>query len=624
MEQQTASPPRMAERAKIVPVRNVDASTGLAVPTVKECVPSVSVRKRNGKRAHVSRAAQLEAKLEDLVMLLKHQTASADKAPSPSDMKGNVSTSTPALSARSTTSQSERSSPGSVPAAALPPQQPDRAPGRVLPRAPVGPGSLLGTVFNPSTSAPAAPSYEAGPPMRSSSIPSCSYQPQPLEAAEDLTTFRKYMLIFLPFVYLPPSMTSESLRAMYPFLWFCIMTVTCKHVDRRLVMGEAVRNFLAQKLVIENEKNLDLLLGLIVIMGWTHFYMKRDKPMLSMLASLAKSLVFDLGLNKVPAEPYIAACLRTPLHPPAKEKTHAERRAVLACFLLTSQISYSIKRLDALNWTNHMDDCLQVLSQQREWEGDNLLVAQVKVQLILEQLTRVTSQSTDGIPPGYVLSALRAQVQTIRAQLPPHLQQNDTILSHISYTELAINEVAMSKPKMAPHGLMPDMQRHEAMEACLSAIKDWFNRHFSIPSYVYIGMTFSYWWNMAHCLLVLARLSVLNDPAWNWHSVRNRIDMFAILDQLKAGFEEVAAQRHLATGPTVEEDTFSKYVKMVQTMKNNWAPDLAGTEVSSMPNAPTVADAFIDKSAEALNVPFFQPDDSETWIAGLFDMNWDI
>jgi hypothetical protein len=174
----------------------------------------------------------------------------------------------------------------------------------------------------------------------------------------------------------------------------------------------------------------------------THYYIKREKPVLSMLGSLAKSLVFDLGLNKVAPEPYIAACLRIPIHPPPKEKTHVERRAVLACFLLTSQsvgtypgivdllanisrrISYSIKRLDALNWTPHMDECLQALSQEREWEGDDLLVAQVKVQLIVEQLTRATSQSPDGIPPGYVLSTLRSQLQNIKSQLPLHLQQN--------------------------------------------------------------------------------------------------------------------------------------------------------------------------------------------------------
>jgi hypothetical protein len=66
--------------------------------------------------------------------------------------------------------------------------------------------------------------------------------------------------------------------------------------------------------------------------------MKRDKPILSLLASLAKSLVFDLSLNKVPSEPHIAACLKTSYLPHPREKTLEERRAVLACFLLTSQL----------------------------------------------------------------------------------------------------------------------------------------------------------------------------------------------------------------------------------------------------------------------------------------------
>ena len=71
-----------------------------------------------------------------------------------------------------------------------------------------------------------------------------------------------------------------------------------------------------------------------------------------------------------------------------------------------------------------MDECLQALSQQREWEGDDLLVAQVKIQLITEQLTRANAQSPDGIPPDYVLAALRTQLQSTQAQLPVHLQQN--------------------------------------------------------------------------------------------------------------------------------------------------------------------------------------------------------
>jgi hypothetical protein len=288
-----------------------------------------------------------------------------------------------------------------------------------------------------------------------------------------------------------------------------------------------------------------------------------------------------------------------------------------------------------------MEEFLQSLSEQREWEGDDLLVAQVKIQLIVEQLTRATS--TDGILPVYVLSALRTQLQNIKSQLPFHLQQNgmptinqtlrlfsiadlfqDTILSHISYTELAIQEAALAKPKSPINGTMLDLQRYEAMEACLSAVKDWFDRHFSIPSFVYIGMTFSYWCHMCHCLLSLYRLSVLDEPAWDRRAVRNKIDLLAICERLKIGFEEVATQRLLVVGPTVEEDGFAKFARMLRAMQSSWAVELAVVQGNPGPSLNTQTEVFVDGSADGMNVPFCQPEDSDSWIAGLFDMNWDV
>jgi hypothetical protein len=286
-----------------------------------------------------------------------------------------------------------------------------------------------------------------------------------------------------------------------------------------------------------------------------------------------------------------------------------------------------------------MDDSLKILSQQREWEGDDLLVAQVKVQLIVEQLTRATVQSPDGDPPGYLLATLLSRLQNTKAQLPLHLQQNgmfpptqqislsaanitqDTILSHISYAELVIQDAAMTKSKTSYNGFMGEMQRHEAMQASLSAAKDWVDRHLSIPSYVYVGMTFGYWWNMAHCLLTIYRLTVLDEPAWNRAAVRSKCDLLLICDQLRVGFEEVAAKRRLDAGPTVEEDTFSRFVQMMRMMKSNWGPDLAAIEADPRMSATVPAPrVFMDSSADGLNIPFYQ-EDPEHWIAGFFDMS---
>jgi len=185
---------------------------------------------------------------------------------------------------------------------------------------------------------------------------------------------------------------------------------------------------------------------------------------------------------------------------------------------------------------------------------------------------------------------------------------------------------------------MSDLQRYEAMQGSLCAVKDWFDRHFSIPTFVYVGMTFSYWCQLSHCLLALYRLSIYDDPAWDRRAVRSRIDLFAICDQLKKGFDEVATHRRLAAGPTVEEDTFMKFSRMLRTMKSNWLAELDAAQQPRNPGMPQnpsgvpislggnpqqqQPEAVMDSGANGLNVTFFQPDDPDSWIAGLFDINW--
>lgn len=210
----------------------------------------------------MSRTAQLEAKIEDLVTLLRHQTVPAAKAPSLDNTGTNIDASTPALSNHSSTaSQSEQGSSHPTPASGLPFERPDRGSGKVDAE-PSSRASLPGHVVG--SQAPAPPAASAEPP----SMPSCIYQPSAAEATERLMTFRRYMLIFFPFVYLPATVTSEQLRETYPFLWFSIMAITCRNVDRRLAMAEAVERFVAQKMVVDHEKSMDLLLGLLAMLGW--------------------------------------------------------------------------------------------------------------------------------------------------------------------------------------------------------------------------------------------------------------------------------------------------------------------------------------------------------------------
>ncbi len=84
-----------------------------------------------------------------------------------------------------------------------------------------------------------------------------------------------------------------------------------------------------------------------------------------------------------------------------------------------------MKKLEPLGWTSLLDEDLQILAQEPEWEGDRLLVILVKIQLAVDQISRVPwSSSLDGGPPAFYLDSLRARLQAIKDQVPAELVQH--------------------------------------------------------------------------------------------------------------------------------------------------------------------------------------------------------
>ncbi len=100
------------------------------------------------------------------------------------------------------------------------------------------------------------------------SVLSSPFEPTLAQAEECLLVFRKRMLVFFPFIYLPPQTTARQLREWSPFLWFSIMAITARPVPDEFAMTESIKQFVAQQMVVENQKNLDLLLGLLVFICW--------------------------------------------------------------------------------------------------------------------------------------------------------------------------------------------------------------------------------------------------------------------------------------------------------------------------------------------------------------------
>lgn len=126
-----------------------------------------------------------------------------------------------------------------------------------------------------------------------------------LDGAEDmdqalLSKYRAELMPQHPFVIIPQHIPAAALRAHHPFLMMSIRAIArfqglqAMHSRMQLVTG-----YIADRMSRQAERSLDLLMGIVVILGWHHYHCARHSQLNNLLC-LAESLISDLGLNKRP------------------------------------------------------------------------------------------------------------------------------------------------------------------------------------------------------------------------------------------------------------------------------------------------------------------------------------
>lgn len=99
--------------------------------------------------------------------------------------------------------------------------------------------------------------------------------------------------------------------------------------------------------------------------------------------------------------------------------------------LIIFSVSSFLRKIDALRWTPHLDECLEVLNDKHESPVDDILVQQVRMQLIVEKITRgpwndgvISTAEHSNVPLCFYLNALLSQLQEVKTKIPPHLKDN--------------------------------------------------------------------------------------------------------------------------------------------------------------------------------------------------------
>ncbi|KAH7127862.1 hypothetical protein B0J13DRAFT_564629 [Dactylonectria estremocensis] len=453
--------------------------------------------------------------------------------------------------------------------------------------------------------APAAPSFTFQFPNAVPELP-------PLEAQQTLGNFRKCHLQTFPFLHLPDGLNAQQLISQRPCLWLAIRVICSKSSSEKSDLDTQFRAMISQRVLIDADRDLDLLLGLVAWLSWM-MDRNREKRTLCVFSNIAASLVFDLRLDRSDGLEYpcketnAAFAYSYPIKQmlPAPRRTNEERRAVLACFCISACIS-DFLRTPSMRWTPHMEDCLQYLISTPEVPGDRILVAVTQLMQVMDDLRAITvSRNMDAessrpskTPPSFHVKALLANLDNVKKTIPPDILNHRFILPFTTCAEASINEFALSQfheqSSMATTWI--DHQKVESVFACIKACKECIDNWLAFSTDECYGMHVMIPIYFARCTHILYRLSLTEDPCWDRQMVRNAVDLLGIMEAAAMMFTDVALAKGMDKDP---ENLFVRGAAALRQAIPIWAKAFSDVDAMSAEAGSTQEYAPMDLSEDA-------------------------
>ncbi|KAL1913780.1 hypothetical protein Sste5344_000047 [Sporothrix stenoceras] len=396
-----------------------------------------------------------------------------------------------------------------------------------------------------------------------------------------------------------------------PLLMQAIVAVATPSTKLKAERAERLKQTLTRCAVIENQSNIDLLLGILTYITWSTDPFQQAANNLSRMTMLAISLVYDLQhASRVPPAPdaQVIAIMTPGFERPGGSgiglcgaglsmqlPTVLERqRAFLACFVLSSIVSSSFGRMVALKWTTQMEEGLQLvqkMASQGLCPSDSNFAVQVRLQIVIQRAALVreqvetdrclasTNTTTTPVSTNLYMKVLQGQLKDLRNSFSPDLQRRDMLLIYTHYAELCLNEVtrlASSEAPLAPapgqtghavgastgtNDTLPALEHIECLWRSVYAIKAWLDAYQAIPPLTYVGVPFFFWFQLVRCVVLLKHLATFNDPAWDGQAVRNAVDMSTMLEWMAVKAEMASKE----AGEQSDDDLFRRVGSMMRS-----------------------------------------------------------
>ena len=293
-------------------------------------------------------------------------------------------------------------------------------------------------------------------------------------------------------------------------------------------------------------------------------------------------------------------------------QTSDDRRALLGVYYFTGKLSSSLRRLDFMQWTQHLEDCCEALTTAAEYPSDTEAVHAVRLQRIVERYSFYNGAiSPSKMPIRTYVRCIQDDLRQFRQSLPSSLAGFDT---HIQHAEIELLEPIQVAECETP------IERADALHSCLEKIEAFMDNFSKQSPSCLRFQPFLGWIELLHVILALARLSFLVVEGWDLHYLRaSKMNFATMISRLLSRFDSLAQQSFGdSQTPTTVSFRFSIYAEKLRLFKKWYEAKVnaeAETQASSASDLGSALPSF-DPSWERMMEGF----DDRIWTEFMADL----
>lgn len=205
---------------------------------------------------------------------------------------------------------------------------------------------------------------------------------------------------------------------------------------------------------------------------------------------------------------------------------------------------------------------------------------------------------------------------------------------YLHSTETAILECFLSrKPQQNDRTGASHFRRLQDLQSILDSVERWLALFLDMPLLYWTGVSVDTFAQFTHSLVVLLRLTTLEEPGWDREEVRGRVDVFDVLDRACEMVDRIPGELGLVDAEGPRSGLFFKTNYLFRAIKQLFlrhakekAPEveqsvsMAGKGVKSGLEASVI-------QASTTEDEFIMDLSNEPWLADLLDMdltwNWE-